>query len=715
MSGTDPKLLKRHPFLPVLVLAVALLPMAHVMTASDAGVYLSTAKDFLDGQGYHSTRINSFFIAIAFWLGGVSIASAYWVNRIFWLLTIVVSYFLGKELFDSRSVGTLAAVLLLSSYVFNYWVFRMSLGIDIPQAFFCNLFLLLAVAAIKRSRPALFGLAGLSMCFAFLVKETSVLFFGAAIVPVLFLKGYWTRRWVAGILVMALAAAACYLLLGVGANLGYTLDSAVGIFGKGGGAERSIADIPAIAERSVRGLKSFLGRQVIGRFGWNSLLFCLVPFVGIFAVFAKTHRFPWLVYWSVMVPTGAAMVGFGILNMRFGQVLPQFVLSYVFASAVLVDGTRGTYRRLSDLATRRGLHGRGRILALSASLIFLVLIVELRMTVPFWKANSGVLNGFPDLRVSGEVFTSEMESFARWVDETTDQKAVVMMEAPGELVSSARFFTRGDEARIQMFLPWPTHRSAADLFVPLAEMESAGQALALWLGRQGLMGFSRNAFLNHLQRNNARYYLLSTMCPAMTAPYIQAASDRFTLIDQAFDGAMTMRMYRVEYPETGSEANAGAVLIIDTSGWTRDELAAVECAAGRPVVVIRPESIPGGVGQAAAERFGGTDGRVGRITVHPGNRVFYLAALRTASSVAGYDRLVVSPDPGFSRFYELRTDTDPVDQRLFVAGETPSSWQATGPVCRQVASIGPEVVVRWHLDPDGGMGFTLDKYVQLSF
>ncbi|MBW1697321.1 MAG: glycosyltransferase family 39 protein [Deltaproteobacteria bacterium] len=161
---------KRHPFLPVLILSLCFMPLAHIMTASDAGHYLRVARDFLDGKGYHSSRIHSFFIAIAFWFGGISISSAYWVNRVFWLLNLVVVYLLGRELFNSRRVGALAAVLLLSSYVFNYWAFRMSLGIDIPFALFCNLFLLVAIAAIKHNRMILFIFAGAAMSLAFMVS-----------------------------------------------------------------------------------------------------------------------------------------------------------------------------------------------------------------------------------------------------------------------------------------------------------------------------------------------------------------------------------------------------------------------------------------------------------------------------------------------------------------------------------------------------------------
>ena len=175
----------------VFPIAVSLLffQLRGVVVSPDANSYLVWGLNLSQGLGYVDANwdpvtlrgpVFAGMIAGSFWLFGVSVNSALWVVRLFFVLNVGLVYAMGARFFG-RATGLVASLLVLTSLSIHRWS---SLVLqDNILAFFILLSHLLLFMAFDRNkhplekkRPLYFGLAGFSLGVAVLCKPIAWLF-----------------------------------------------------------------------------------------------------------------------------------------------------------------------------------------------------------------------------------------------------------------------------------------------------------------------------------------------------------------------------------------------------------------------------------------------------------------------------------------------------------------------------------------------------------
>jgi 4-amino-4-deoxy-L-arabinose transferase-like glycosyltransferase len=182
-------------FLTILLFA-SLVHVHTVRTSPDSAWYMSHALNIYNGHGYvdtdQETKIMNrgplypLMIALSYKIFGVSVESALLVSRLFFILNVLIIYLLAMELSGTKS-ALLAAFLYLSSSIIYLWLTFVKL--DTVWPFFLLLGLWLLVKAFKQDRGLFFGLSGLCIAVAYLVKEVNV-----AILPLPVIYTLWFHR-----------------------------------------------------------------------------------------------------------------------------------------------------------------------------------------------------------------------------------------------------------------------------------------------------------------------------------------------------------------------------------------------------------------------------------------------------------------------------------------------------------------------------------------
>lgn len=161
----------------------------------DEAWYAGIAKNILTSGDFLRLRWNGapyfdhppagfWWMAISFKIFGISNFSARFASAVFGTLTLITTYFLGKELFN-RWVGLTSSIALSSA---PWFLSRARSGnLDIFLTFFFVLSILLAVKSVENR--AFFFPLGISLALLFLTK-TAVPF---AIIPALIVV-YWGRK-----------------------------------------------------------------------------------------------------------------------------------------------------------------------------------------------------------------------------------------------------------------------------------------------------------------------------------------------------------------------------------------------------------------------------------------------------------------------------------------------------------------------------------------
>ncbi len=137
-------------------------------------------------------------IAIFFWLFGVSVKSALWVVRFFFVLNVCLVYAMGTRFFN-RMTGLIAALLVLTSYTIHFWASYILL--DTIVLFFLLLVSLLLFMAFENKKDLYFGLAGFVLGITFLTKEVAILLWPLPVLLWVFVPAYRVRRAWRGILI----------------------------------------------------------------------------------------------------------------------------------------------------------------------------------------------------------------------------------------------------------------------------------------------------------------------------------------------------------------------------------------------------------------------------------------------------------------------------------------------------------------------------------
>ena len=155
----------------LLLTGIFLFPLKGVVPSPDSSWYLKNAVKLYNDFSYENLMIRRplfpFLISLSFHFFGKSIESAFWVVRIFFVSNIVLSYFVGLKLYN-RSTGIAFSLLLLSSFVINQWSSYLLVDVIIP--FFIFLYILTLHQAFENENRILFGVSGMIIGLAFLVK-----------------------------------------------------------------------------------------------------------------------------------------------------------------------------------------------------------------------------------------------------------------------------------------------------------------------------------------------------------------------------------------------------------------------------------------------------------------------------------------------------------------------------------------------------------------
>ena len=216
------------PLLVVTIIALSVIPITEVHVTNNSAKYLHDAS-MLHKQGFRilspnpqaSRRPISFrrpvfplILASGFRLLGKSVHSASLVTRIFFGLTIILTYILGR-IFFGIAVGLFASGLVLTSHGIN--ILSTYINSDIILPFFILLFMLFFYVSLNRSSRCWAIFAGISLGLALLVKESALFCLGLPIGVILFAPKdkKWEYGkiclWILGCLIIPLVLWASYM------------------------------------------------------------------------------------------------------------------------------------------------------------------------------------------------------------------------------------------------------------------------------------------------------------------------------------------------------------------------------------------------------------------------------------------------------------------------------------------------------------------------
>ncbi len=180
---SNARLFSRIPaWLYIFILSIIIFWAHPIVIASDLKVYSSSALNIFLGKGYvdidgspilFRPPLFPFLLSVSYWLFGVSHRSTFWVIKTFCILNPIIVYAIGKRFFGKR-VGISAALLVLTSYTINFWSFR---HLDAVWPFFILLSTYSLYTGFEKNNSWFFVLGGISLAFAYLVKEVAILFF----------------------------------------------------------------------------------------------------------------------------------------------------------------------------------------------------------------------------------------------------------------------------------------------------------------------------------------------------------------------------------------------------------------------------------------------------------------------------------------------------------------------------------------------------------
>jgi hypothetical protein len=315
-----------------------------IAIVSDMGWYMNAALNIYRGKGY--TDINNSLILTrgplfpimvvgSYWLLKVSPWSAFWVVRIFAILTPLSIYALGKKLFD-KWVGISAALLILTSYSINHWSYR---HLDAVWPFFAILSLLTLYAGLEEGKSRYLILSGFFFALGYLVKAAIIVLLPLPFVLVLIINDYKTKDNLLGLLFFALTITIlispwiCYVY-------SHTLNFKSAIFGIGGDeafAKTIDPKVSSIIGNYITGLVSYYSRNsqsISNNFTLAPLFVCAWIYIIYNAI--KKDKASILVSVTLIL-LSPYMSYVGRQNLRVGQILLFFLITYLVIVKLCLD------------------------------------------------------------------------------------------------------------------------------------------------------------------------------------------------------------------------------------------------------------------------------------------------------------------------------------------------------------------------------------------
>jgi Dolichyl-phosphate-mannose-protein mannosyltransferase len=342
------------PSLFVFIFGLGLFYSQDLTVSNDMGEYMVYGFNLFSGKGYTAMDgssvlfrgpVFSAMIAFSYLLGGVSPWSAFWVVRLFCVLTPLMIYFIGKKLFN-QWVGFGGAILILSSYSTNYWAYR---HIDAVWIFFVFVSLYLFIEGVDQMKNGLIVLSGINMGIAFLTKEVALLFFPLPILLSLVMVKYHGKRiykiffYFYGSLILSLTPWFYYVV-----GKGDLKD----IFGAGAG----LAKIAQGSEPFWQKIPNHISNLFQGTFHFfyghsnsmdaNYILTPLFVFALVYAIYKAVvmkHKSCQIVLCGLILFLPIVQL-LGNINMRLGQGLYFYYLSFLLISFLIYDLAQYIFR-----------------------------------------------------------------------------------------------------------------------------------------------------------------------------------------------------------------------------------------------------------------------------------------------------------------------------------------------------------------------------------
>lgn len=362
-----------------------------IRVASDMGWYMNSALNLSSGRGYvdmdHSPIIHrgpSFplMIALAFQVLGVSIPSAFWVVRIFAILNPVLAFLIGRRFYNSW-VGLVGSLLILTSYSVNYWSYR---HLDHVWPFFVLLAILLIDLAFEKRRLLWAILAGASMGIAFLIKEVVIVLLPFPLLTIALIRSYRHRVNVGAALAymviffIILSPWAIYVYQQAGSLkplLGFR-GPTVGqeLFSPEDGVGRF--DPLALPANYLRGLLDYFfnsshEHSLIRNFSLMPLFLFAWGFAFWMALKGDKGSIVFIIIFALYSPV---MAHFGMNNMRLGQGILFFFVTYLILAEFLLKLGERVTSTIATLRVKREAHPSLHF-AIATSIAMLCLIVQM--------------------------------------------------------------------------------------------------------------------------------------------------------------------------------------------------------------------------------------------------------------------------------------------------------------------------------------------------
>lgn len=182
----------------LLVITGLITPISGVYITNNSGIYLARANSILETQSVKGLLsevshrpVLPFLLAASFKLFGKDLVVAAGLVRLFFMITVMAVYILGREL-HGRLVGFLAALLTLSSYGINNIAFYLDTDIFLPS--FVMLFSWMVFLMFRYDKLSFSIGAGLWLAVTVLVKEMAIVLVFMPFLCTAFSHRYQKRR-----------------------------------------------------------------------------------------------------------------------------------------------------------------------------------------------------------------------------------------------------------------------------------------------------------------------------------------------------------------------------------------------------------------------------------------------------------------------------------------------------------------------------------------
>lgn len=185
----------------LVIIGLFIWPTLKSYQSPDVAYYLSLAKNIFYGNGYVNPDLSPNFyrgpvfpllIALSFKTLGYQFISAYIMMRIFWALTILATFFLGKSLFNRR-VGFFSSVLVLFTGIINN--IYQYIWTDGVLTFFIIISLLAIIRLLDNNKGYRWAIiSGVLLGLAYLVKQSAIVFVPLPFLIFLLLRKYRNKQ-----------------------------------------------------------------------------------------------------------------------------------------------------------------------------------------------------------------------------------------------------------------------------------------------------------------------------------------------------------------------------------------------------------------------------------------------------------------------------------------------------------------------------------------